>query len=131
MYNISNIVNYSKKKTNKISNGVYYTYFTKEDIIESKEDMLEKNMKPYDIKVNAPYMYMIREVGGINTYAYIDGRNVEHGLNKYYNCNKVAEPYLIELGYMNYKKDLENIVNKPEAFAKAISNSLKEELNIS
>ena len=129
--NISNIVNYSKKKTNKISNGVYYTYFTKEDIIESKEDMLEKNMKPYDIKVNAPYMYMIREVGGINTYAYIDGRNVEHGLNKYYNCNKVAEPYLIELGYMNYKKDLENIVNKPEAFAKAISNSLKEELNIS
>ena len=76
-------------------------------------------------------MYMIREVGGINTNAYIDGRNKEHGLNKYYNSNQTPEPYLIELGYINYKKDLENIVNKPEGFAKAISNSIKEYLNIS
>ena len=88
-------------------------------------------MKPYDIKIGSPYMYMIREVGGIKTGAYIDGRNKEHGLNKYYNSNKVAEPYLIELGYINYKKDLENMINKPEAFSKAISDSIKEYLNIS
>ena len=129
--NISEIVNYSKKPTDKISNGVYFTHFTKQDIIESKQDMLEDNMKPYDIKVGSPYMYMIREVGGINTHAYIDGRNDEYGLNKYYNSNKTSEPYLIELGYINYKKDLENIVNKPEAFSKAISNSIKQYLNIS
>ena len=128
--NISEIVNYSKKPTDKISNGVYFTSFTKQDITESKQDMLEDNMKPYDIKLGSPYMYMIREVGGINTHAYIDGRNDEYGLNKYYNSNQTAEPYLIELGYINYKKDLENIVNKPETFSKAISNSIKEYLNI-
>lgn len=129
--NISRLVNYSKKPSDKISNGVYFTSFTKHDIIESKQDMLKDNMEPYDIKLDSPYMYMIREVGGINTNAYIDGRNKEHGLNRYYNSNQTPEPYLIELGYINYKKDLENIVNKSEGFAKAISNSIKEYLNIS
>lgn len=129
--NISEIVGFSKKLTDKISNGVYYTYFKKQNIKDSSNDMIANNMKPYDIKVGSPYMYMIREVGGINTGAYIDGRNEEHGLNKYYNSNKAAEPYLIELGYMNYKKDLENIVNKKDAFAKAISKSIEEYLNIS
>ena len=76
-------------------------------------------------------MYMIREVGGLNTGAYIDGRNEKYGLNKYYNSNKVAEPYLIELGYINYEDDLDNIVNRPNSFAKAISKSIKEYLNIS
>lgn len=128
--NISEIVGFSRKKTNQIGKGIYYTYFTKQDIKDSKEEMLDNNLKPYDIEAGAPYMYMIREVGGVNTYAYIDGRNDKHGLNKYYNSNKTAEPYLIELGYMNYKKDLENIVNKKELFAKAISNSLKEYLKI-
>lgn len=129
--NISEIVNYSKKPTDKISDGVYFTCFTKQDINDSSKEMLAKNMKPYDIKVGSPYMYMIREVGGINTGAYIDGRNEKYGLNKYYNSNKVAEPYLIELGYINYKKDLDNIVNKKDVLAKAISKSMKEYLKIS
>jgi len=129
--NISEIVNFSKKPTYKVSDGVYFTYFTKQDIKESNDEMLAEGMESYDIKVNSPYMYMIREVGGINTYAYIDGRNKKYGLNKYYNSNQTAEPYLIELGYINYKKDLENIVSKPEAFAKAISNSIKQYLKIS
>ena len=126
--NISEIVGFSRKYTNKIDKGIYYTYFTKQDIKESKKEMLDSDLKSYDIKVGAPFMYMIREVGGINTYAYIDGRNDKHGLNKYYNSNKTAEPYLIELGYMNYKKDLENIVNKKESFAKAIAHAFKEYL---
>ena len=129
--NISKIVNYSKKGTDKISNGVYFTYFSKQDVSDSIKDMIDNNMEPYDIKVGSPYMYMIREVGGINTNAYIDGRNEKYGLNKYYNSNHTAEPYLIELCYINYKKDLESIVNKPEAFSEAISNSIKEYLNIS
>ena len=129
--NISEIVNYSKKPTDKISDGVYFTYFTKQDIVQSSEEMIDDGMEPYDIEVGSPYMYMIREVGGINTGAYIDGRNEEYGLNKYYNSNNVAEPYLIELGYINYKKDLQNIVNKPNAFSRAIGNAIKEYLNIS
>jgi len=129
--NISEIVGFSRKYTDKIDKGVYYTYFTKKDIQESKEEMLDNNLEPYDIKVGSPYMFMIREVGGISTGAYIDGRNDKHGLNKYYNSNKTAEPYLIELGYMNYNKDLENIVKKPESFSKAIATALEEYLKIS
>lgn len=129
--NLSKIVGFSRKYTDKIDKGVYYTYFTKKDIQESKEEMLDNNLEPYDIKVGSPYMFMIREVGGISTGAYIDGRNDKHGLNKYYNSNKTAEPYLIELGYMNYKKDLENIVKKPESFSKAIATALEEYLKIS
>ena len=129
--NISEIVGFSRKYTDKIDKGVYYTYFTKKDIQESKEEMLDNNLEPYDIKVGSPYMFMIREVGGISTGAYIDGRNDKHGLNKYYNSNKTAEPYLIELGYMNYKKDLGKIVNKKESFSKAISSALEEYLKIS
>ena len=129
--NISEIVGFSKKYTNKIDEGIYYTYFTKQDIKESKEEMVDNDLKSYDIEVGAPFMYMIREVGGVNTYAYIDGRNDKHGFNKYYNSNKAAEPYLIELGYMNYKKDLQNIVNKKDSFSKAIASALEEYLKIS
>lgn len=128
---LSNVVGYSKKVTDKIDDGVYYTYFTSSDIKESSMEMTDEGMDPYDIKVGAPYMYMIREVGGINTYAYIDGRNDEYGLNIYYNSNQTAEPYLIELGYINYTSDLKKLVNNPEKFSYAIYSAIKEYLNIS
>ena len=76
-------------------------------------------------------MFMIREVGGINTYAYVDGRNEYYGLNKFYSSNITTEPYLLELGYMNYEDDLEKLVLHPELFSSAISKSIKEYLNIS
>lgn len=129
--NIANVVGYSKKATDRISNGIYYTYFTKQNIEDSKQEMLDKNMKPYDIKEGSPYMYMIREVGGINTSAYIDGRNDYYGINDYYNSNQTAEPYLLELAYLNYSSDLNKLVNTPEKFSKAIGNALKEYLDIS
>lgn len=129
--NLSEIVGYSKKVPYKVSNGIYYTYFTESDIEDSKNDMLDKDMNPYDIKEGVPYMYMIREVGGINTGAYIDGRNDYYGLNNYYNSNHTAEPYLLELAYINYNNDLKKLVNSPEDFSIAISEAVKEYLNIS
>ena len=129
--NISKEVGYSKKSVDKISNGIYFSYFTKTDITDSELELKGKNMKPYDIKEGAPYMFMIREVGGINTYAYVDGRNEYYGLNKFYSSNITTEPYLLELGYMNYEDDLEKLVLHPELFSSAISKSIKEYLNIS
>jgi len=130
-HSLSDIVGYSKKPTNKVDKGIYYDYFKKSDIKDSEKEQKDNGLKPYDIVEGAPSMYMIREVGGINTYAYIDGRNDKHGLNKYYNSNKTAEPYLLELGYLNYSNDLEVLVNTPEKFADAISNGIKEYLKIS
>ena len=90
--------------------------------------MKEEDLEPYNIVLNCPYMYMIRELGGINTYAYVDGRNSSHGLNKYYNSNKTTEPYLLELGYINYPDDLTKALNSPEAFSMAISSAIEEYL---
>lgn len=129
--NIADVVGYSKKATDKIAQGVYYTYFTKNDIEKSNNEMRDKGMKPYNIKEGSPYMYMIREVGGIHTHAYIDGRNEYYGLNEYYNSNITTEPYLLELAYINYTNDLKTLINNPDKFSKAIAKSLKNYLNIS
>ncbi len=129
--NISNIVGYSKKSTDKVANGIYYQYFTKDNIEKSKNEALEEGNKPYDIKEGAPYMFMIREVGGINTNAYNDGRNKENDINSYYNSNQTAEPYLLELAYINYSSDLNLLINATERFSHAIGSAIKEYLNIS
>ncbi len=129
--NIGQIVGYSKKATDKVSNGIYFQYFTSRDIEDSRKEAIEKGNKPYDIKEGAPYMYMIREVGGKQTYAYVDGRNEDVGINKYYDAIQVAEPYLLEIAYINYESDLYKILNNTDEFATAISNSMKEYLKIS
>jgi len=129
--NLSEVVGYSKKINFKVENGVYYQYFKQKDIDEANRSMLEDDMIPYDIVLNSPYMYMIRELGGIHTNAYIDGRNDYYGLNNHYNSYQTTEPYLLELAYINYENDLKKVVNNPEMFSKAISKSIKEYLNIS
>lgn len=122
----SNIVSYastsySKKKSDKVMDGVYYSYFDESDINESNLESVNNGIKTYDIKVGAPEMYMIREVGGKITKAYVDGRNKKIGLNPYYNSLISSEAYLIELGYISYSKDLKNIINNYDDYAKAIS----------
>ena len=128
--NLSKIVGYSKNPNFKLEDGVYYKYLRQKDIDDSKKSMEEENLIPYDIKLNAPYMYMIRELGGINTNAYIDGRNDYYGINTHYNSNKTTEPYLLELAYINYPNDLSKSLNNPKEFSGAISNAIKEYLNI-
>lgn len=129
--NLKEIVGYSKKSINSISNGVYFTYFDSNDIKDARKSFIEKDMIPYDIKLGAPYMFMIREVGGVLTHAYVDGRNDYYGINPYYNSNHVSEPYLVEMAYMNYASDLEKVVKNKEKFADALANSIFEYLNIS
>ena len=83
-------------------------------------------MKAYDIQVGAPEMYMIREVGGVSTYAYVDGRNDYYGKNPYYNSNQTAEGYLIELAYISYEPDLKQLVNNSSKFANGLENVITE-----
>ena len=44
---------------------------------------------------DTPYLYMLRETGGIATGAYVDGRNKSFGTNKYYNSNIGVEALLL------------------------------------
>ncbi len=72
-----------------------------------------------------PYYYMIREIGGIATHAYVDGSNKDYDANPYYNSNDTAEGYLMELGYIDNVKELKNILNNPKGYAKGIALALQ------
>ena len=67
---------------------------------------------------------MIRETGAKITNAYVDGRNKEYGVNLYYNSNMGNESYLIELGYINSDKDLNNLLTNEEGYLKGIEQSI-------
>ena len=127
---VNNIVNltgigYSNNKINKISNGIYSRNFTKEDVEDSINDYIEYDLKPYDITTNSNYYYMIRETGGIVTGAYVDDRNSEILSNPYVLSNVGTEAYLLELGYLSNKNDLNNMINNTDKFVDAIAISIK------
>lgn len=100
-------------------NGVYVRNFTKQVIKEYENTANRKGYEPYNITLDTPYLYTIREVGGIATEAYVDGRNTSYAANKYYNSNQGIECYQLELGYI--KNDLEIIKNEEDEITKAIA----------
>ncbi len=119
---------YSTRNTDKVSDGVYVRTFTEAEIIESAESANKKGFEPYNITTSTPYLYMIREVGGKTTGAYIDGRNKGLGTNMFYDSNIGVESYLIELGYIINKTDLNNMLNNQTAYIEAIAKSIQENI---
>ena len=117
---------YSSAKLFKQDNGVYVRNFTEFDILSYKSSALLHKFEPYNITKSTPYQYMIREVGGIATEAFVDGRNTSYGKNKYFDSNVGIESYIIELGYMKYENDLNNILNNQDLYVQAILNSINE-----
>lgn len=128
--NVVNTVNttYSNRDINRVSDGVYVRTFTEEEIEESNEDAEEAGYAPYNIETTTPYLYMIRETGGVVTGAYVDGRNKDYGKNEYYNSNIGIESYLIELGYIINKDDLNNMLSNEDLYVKAIVQAIKENI---
>ena len=122
--NLGTVMQISQKQFNRVGKGVYFEGFTRESIKEVNEQYQKKNLKTYEIVLKAPEMFMIREVGGRMTHAYVDGRNPSHGLNEYYDANQTAESYLLELGYITYTDDLNIIVNKGKEISQKISTSI-------
>ena len=118
----------SYKTPFKVSDGVYYMPFDDMSIYEAYEEWSNRGYTLYDIKEDTPYMFMIREIGGIVTHAYTDGRNPEEGTNIYMNSNQAAEAYLFELGYMIYPVDLDNLLNNSDTYARAIAEAIDEYL---
>ncbi len=122
----NNIVNiaktkYSPNNVSKALDGVYVKTYTKEDVEEAIEYAHDLNYEPYEtLNTNTPYYFMIRETGGIMTKAYVDGRNKNIGDNPYHNSNIAAEAYLLELGFINSEKDIENLQKNKEAYISAI-----------
>ena len=128
--NIVNIANtsYSKVTDYKKTDGVYVENFTKAVIESFRKRAVKDGYEPYNLTTDTPYLYMIRELGGICTNAFVDGRNTDYGANKYINSNIGLEAYLLELGYINFDKDLDNILENQDLYVQAIVKSVQEEL---
>lgn len=119
--------NYSGMSTYKQEQGVYVRNFTSQDI----ENMqAEEKYEPYSVTTDTPYLYMIRETGGIITGAIADGRNPAYGSNDFRLSNKGVETYVLEMGYLSVEEDYQNIKNNSEGYVKGIFEAVKEFLKI-
>lgn len=108
--------------------GVFVRTFRESELVKSAEDAEKLGYQMYDVKEYAPYLYMLRETGGIATGAYIDGRNTKFGKNLYYDSNIGVEAYLIEIGYINNRIDLQNILDNQAGYVKGIVDAIKLEI---
>ncbi len=107
----------------KISDGVYTRAFSQSDVNESISEARAGGYEPYNVTTDTDYYYMIRELGGIATNAYVDGRKSTYGANLYKNSNIGIESYIIELGFISIDEDLNHILNNKESYIKGIVNS--------
>lgn len=121
---------YSENTQFKKADGVYVRNFTNSDILAFKSNAIKGKYEPYNITLTTPYLYIIRETGGISTNAFVDGRNTKYGTNKYYNSNTGIESYVINLGYMSIEKDLSNIANNVNGYIDGILNSVQIYCNL-
>lgn len=104
--------------------------YGKTDVSTKKEFKVEDGIyQRFSDDGITPYYYMIREVGGIATHAYVDGSNTDYDENPYYDSNDTAESYLMELGYIDNVRELENILDNPKGYTKGIALSIEEYLN--
>ena len=88
---------YSNNTGFKEQDGVYVWNFTNSVIKQFAKTAEKKGYEPYAITETTPYQYTIREVGGVATNAYADGRNKDYAKNEYYNSRQGIECYQVEL----------------------------------
>ena len=112
---------YSTNQTDKVEDGVYVRTIEVEDQ-KNETSFSRENYK--GIFDSIPYLYIIREIGGIATGAFVDGTNKAYAANEYRNSNIGVEGFLVELGYINVDEDLENILENSNLYAQAITNSI-------
>lgn len=123
--------NYSPNKTCKVEDGVYLRKLTNEDLKLMEDDAKKDGYTMYEnATTDSTYYYIIRETGGIVTGAYVDDRNPKKDGNPYVNSNHGCETYLLELGYLNSKSNLEILSNEKDKYVEAIYNSVKTYLEL-
>lgn len=129
--NIKNYANtnFSLLQQYKIKDGVYVKTLSISDIESSKKEAKQNGYEYYEnVTTNTPWYFYNRETGGYMTGAYMDGRNKAYPKNDYYNSNMGIESYLLELGYINCKNDLNNLLNNQEGYVKAITKTITDNL---
>ncbi len=120
----------STMKAHSIGKGIYCRTFDDNDIRENIVAAKKGGFEPYNLDTTINYYYIIRELGGKITGAYIDGRNENYGKNKYFNSNIGIETYLVELGYITHNEDLNNLLNNQSGYVNGIVNAIKEQFSL-
>ena len=105
IYNVSSL-NYSGSNDYKIKDGIYQKNYNKDSIERVTKNLEKQGIEPYNLTANTPALYTIREVGGLATNAYVDGRNPNYSANKHYNSNQGIECYQISIGSLKYEKEV-------------------------
>ena len=128
---VENIVNtvgttYSSMETYYVSEGVYARPYTESEIDEANLEAQQSGYDPYDLTTDTDYYFMIRELGGIATNAYVDGRNTDYGANQYCDSIQGIESYVLELGFLSVESDLMSILYNQDAYIQAIVESFTQ-----
>lgn len=116
---------YSGQQSYQAAPGVYVKTYTEEQINDSNQKAANNNFAPYNLTTDTDYLYMIRELGGIWTNAYIDGRNPYYGENLYRNSNAGLEAYLIEMAFMSVASDIQNAVQNADAYEQGLADAIQ------
>ena len=115
--------NYSNNNSFKVADGVYTRTLSKTEISSMAATAKKKGYEPYDIAEGTTYLYTIREVGGIATRAYVDGRNTAYSKNEFYDYNQGIECYEVDLGYI--KTDVNTILENKDSIIDVIGDTIK------
>ena len=115
----SSSLEFSSNKLYRKQDGVYQKNYNKDAITTYTANLRKQGIEPYEITTDTPRLYTIREVGGIATHAYVDGRNKNFSANQFYNSNQGIECYQISIG--SIKKDKEILLSEKEQIVKAIA----------
>jgi N-acetylmuramoyl-L-alanine amidase len=115
---------YSPMSAYKIDQGIYTRAFTDGDISESQNAAVKDGYTPYNVEPNTDYYFMIRELGGVATGAYVDGRNTKYGSNLYRDSLNGVETCIIELGFISVDEDLNHILNNKNKYVDGIVNGI-------
>lgn len=110
----------------RVDAGVYTRGFSEEDLEEAKAEAVNKGFEPYPATTDTDYYFMIRELGGIATNAYVDGRNSRYGINSYKDSMNGIESCILELGFISVDEDLEHIVNNRDGYVRGVVNGINE-----
>ena len=119
---------YSSMETGYVEKGVYHNPYTLDTLAEATDHAQRKGYEPYNIDTNTDYLFMIRELGGIATNAYVDGRNPEYGTNEYLSSNYGVESCLTEIGFMSVDADLGNVKANHANYATGLANGIMKQI---
>lgn len=104
--------------------GVYSHSFGTTELAEIRSIAAQYGFAPYDVKRGDDYLYMLRELGGISTNAYTDGRHPDYGKNKWVKANYGIECCLCELAYMSVEEDFSHFMKNKDKYAKGLCDGL-------